>query len=604
MEQTQARNWPRRALAALAFALFAAVLVLALEAIHRQSGAASFAWVQQRPKEFGLNLLIAGASALLVLALTGRGYLALGIVGAVVALLGLVNVYKQLYIRQPLFPWDIFLHRHATDLLPHVWRGVGTLNTTVLLGSAALLLGLRKLAPIPLLDWKGRAGVLALSAGILFAVSFVPPRAKKNVGRDEVCDIYWDQIENYRRNGVLLAFTMNLGAVNVQAPKGYRRAEVARILPAANDGPAPAAGKPNVIVVMSESFFDPTTFPGLTFSADPMPNLRKLRQEHAGGWLYSPSYGGFTANAEFELLTGNSMRFLPVGSIPYQQYVKRDLPSLASIYAAQGYRTVALHTYQRWFWEREQVYRHFGFQKFISSEDMPGAPIDGLYISDSAITDGIVHEVERGGAPLFLFAITMEGHGPYRPGRYRENRIRVDGPLSPDAKEMFEGYVEGLSHSDRELQRLIDYFAARPEPTIVVFFGDHLPLLAPVYEQTGLVKAGKEWRLKELEVMHRTPLLIWQNQPSEPRDLGLVSPSLLGPYLLELSGAPLTPYMRFLSQVRRQMPVLMRGLASDAQGRLHEEPPAELKALEEQWWMLQYDLMFGEGHQLAPGMGG
>ena len=38
--------------------------------------------------------------------------------------------------------------------------------------------------------------------------------------------------------------------------------------------------------------------------------------------MFSPEFGGMTANVEFEALTGFSNAFLPYGSIPYQQYVR------------------------------------------------------------------------------------------------------------------------------------------------------------------------------------------------------------------------------------------------------------------------------------------
>lgn len=53
--------------------------------------------------------------------------------------------------------------------------------------------------------------------------------------------------------------------------------------------------------------------------------------------------GGNTADTEYEFLTGNTMAFLPQGSIPYQQYVNGERPSLASYLQSLGYETVATH---------------------------------------------------------------------------------------------------------------------------------------------------------------------------------------------------------------------------------------------------------------------
>ena len=75
-----------------------------------------------------------------------------------------------------------------------------------------------------------------------------------------------------------------------------------------------------------------------------------------------------TANIEFEALTGFSNAFLPYGSIPYQQYVRRPLPSLATFLRDEGYVTKALHPFGPWFWNREAVYKAFGFDRFLSEE--------------------------------------------------------------------------------------------------------------------------------------------------------------------------------------------------------------------------------------------
>ena len=66
-----------------------------------------------------------------------------------------------------------------------------------------------------------------------------------------------------------------------------------------------------------------------------MPNVRAVRS----GSMFSPEFGGMTANVEFEALTGFSNAFLPYGSIPYQQYVRGPVPSLATFFRSEGYET-------------------------------------------------------------------------------------------------------------------------------------------------------------------------------------------------------------------------------------------------------------------------
>lgn len=139
---------------------------------------------------------------------------------------------------------------------------------------------------------------------------------------------------------------MNFPAANVQRPPSYSP-EAVRAAAARGTPHLITADMPDIVVVMSESLFGPTRVPGLSFAKDPLPNLHRLQHEAASGRLYSPVFGGGTANTEFELLTGHTARFLPPGSVPYQQYVRRKQQSLASIFQARGYRTEAVHMYHR-----------------------------------------------------------------------------------------------------------------------------------------------------------------------------------------------------------------------------------------------------------------
>ncbi len=115
--------------------------------------------------------------------------------------------------------------------------------------------------------------------------------------------------------------------------------------------------KPNVIVVLSEAFWDPTVIKGVEFSRDPIPFFHKLQQTGTSGTMLSPQYGGGTANVEFEVLTGNSMRFLPQGSIAYNQFLTNEVDSLASIYARQGYTSTAISPFYNWYFNSNKIYQ-------------------------------------------------------------------------------------------------------------------------------------------------------------------------------------------------------------------------------------------------------
>lgn len=117
---------------------------------------------------------------------------------------------------------------------------------------------------------------------------------------------------------------------------------------------------PNIIVMMNESFSDLSVLGDFETNEDYMPFIHSLEQGEKNtvtGMLNVSVCGGNTANTEFEFLTGNTMAFLPQGSIPYQQYINGDLKALPDYLKTLGYQTIATHPYNAGGWERDTVYR-------------------------------------------------------------------------------------------------------------------------------------------------------------------------------------------------------------------------------------------------------
>ena len=165
--------------------------------------------------------------------------------------------------------------------------------------------------------------------------------------------VKWNQIENYEVNGFLFGFLSNIHSDIIEKPKTYSKDFVLETAEKYVSGKASineSENKPNIIYLMSESFWDPTKL-DVEFSADPLANLRPLMEEHVSGAMLSPVFGGATANVEFEALTGMSTSFLKTGAIPYQEAVTKQsfIPTIASDLELKGYRTLAIHPYNRVF---------------------------------------------------------------------------------------------------------------------------------------------------------------------------------------------------------------------------------------------------------------
>ncbi|MDX8513676.1 LTA synthase family protein [Mesorhizobium captivum] len=597
------RPWPtlRYGLTTL---LTAALLVFAIEWIVRGDFFGTVDFFLQ-PFKPGWTTIIIFALVLIGLdAILGRSHQSLMIVAPLTLALAFVGHQKSHYLGDPLYPADFLYSRQIMALMPLLvrerpWTAV-LLAAAIVAGLALLVYGWRLWRRrVPILSRKGRLARLSLAVPLLAFFVSIMDYATFSWTRDrlQIIPIMWDQKENYASNGFALAFALNVPMAHVSAPPGYSektmdaiaRPEVAASVP---------DQKPDIVVVMSESFWDPTELPGVSIKPDPIPTVRALRS----GSMFSPEFGGMTANIEFEALTGFSNAFLPAGSIPYQQYVRTPTPSLATFLKSEGYRARAIHPGTNWFWNRGAVYADFGFNDFRSEETLPPMEKRGPLASDAAMTDEIIREADASEQPVFLFAVSLQNHGPYEPYRYYNPTHKVEAPISTWARESLLSYAEGSADADRGLQRLIDWAKKRERPTIIAFFGDHLPPLGPVYVETGFLKdnvAPRREPTPEAALDHHdTPLIIWSNRSGPVENLGSVSPAFLPYHILTTAGITHPYYTGFLGALRERYRVVDRNLLLSPSG---EATPdwARQKKIDPQindFRLIQYDMMFGKRH--------
>jgi Phosphoglycerol transferase and related proteins, alkaline phosphatase superfamily len=517
-----------------------------------------------------------------------------------------VSGQKQVFLSDPLYPTDLLFWRQIVELMPALAAerpGTAALMAAGFLAGAGLLVALWVFAwrNFRRLRTRERLLRLALCIPVLAGFASIMDYNHWSLTRDRlrIYPILWDQTENYRHNGFVLAFLINLPMANVKAPAGYSAGAIDGI----RADPAPFAAthdeKPDVIMVMSESLFDPTRIPGVTLTPDPMPTIR----ENSSGDVFSPEFGGMTSNVEFEALTGFSNAFLPAGSVPYQQYVRKSVPSLATFFRGQGYITRAIHPYEGWFWNRTSTYRAFGFDEFRDVKALPKLEMRGNFPSDEALTREIIRQAEEEKEPFFFFAVTLQGHGPYEVGRYPDPAIEVQGLRGAHERDVLATYSHGVKESDDALALLLDWARKRERETIVVFFGDHLPALGTVYTESGYMPFKTGARKAEPERMkreHETPLVIWSNRNGVRSDVGVISPALIPYHLVSEAGFEHPYYSGFLGKVAERYAVIDRYLLIDADGEATEDWARRpgIDAVIRDYRLLQYDIMFGDGRAL------
>lgn len=388
-------------------------------------------------------------------------------------------------------------------------------------------------------------------------------------------DVSW----NHDRNGFLLATLIDSKFLQVPAPKEYRKETVEKIYNKISKNNSTLENtskvKPNVIFVLSESFWDPGFCEKLKLNLDPIPNFHQLAKESSSGIIHVPGIGGGTANSEYEVLTGLTKHFIRNYSVPYNpynDYIYRPIRSLATIFSEQNYESTAIHTYHSWFYRRNEVYKKFGFDKFISLETLKNEPkIKGLFTEDQTITDLIMNQLNQSSKKDFILAVTMQGHGPYQDMVVPANKIKVQNTMSSNAKQLTEKYLNNLFTIDEELGNLINRLKQMHEPTLLVFFGDHIPPLGDeVYKEIGFKTIAE--KAKE------TPALIWSNYKKFTETFHFQA-NMLGAYALNKAGIQSDLFMNYLYKYSQSSPQISDTLQPDF---FHD------------FEILQYDIMHGK----------
>lgn len=513
--------------------------------------------------------------------------------------IAIVNYYVVKFRGSPLQPWDLLSARTAGNVAFNYdyviyWDMLFSTFGFVFLLLTAAKISLRvkkKLVRFPL-------AAVSLAALILLTGSIQNQSVKEFWGMDTT--LFTPNVR-YTKNGFVAAYLGNLHLINIEKPEGYSVSAVEEIDTEIqeNSGTTSAMGlsesatadnaavkanydaskAPNIIVIMDEAFSDLSVLGDFTTNEDYMPFFHSMMEKYTGGHLMVSVKGGNTANTEYEFLSGDSMAFLPEGSVVFQQYIHSEIPTLPAYLRTLGYSTLGMHPYLGSGWDRKRVYPLMGFDRFLDVNSFGGAKYIRKYVSDESAFDKIIEEFEKGqetDSPQFIFEVTMQNHSGYSPNAQTDNgfetSITIDGLNSNSIQsQSAERYLSLIKESDKAFEKLISYFEKNvTEPTIIVAFGDHEPsdYVTQVIEQ--LVGYDIDASVEERQKSYQVPFFIWNNF-GMPKDenLTLTSVNYLSSYLLQHAGLPLTDFQEYLVNLRQVLPVICTGTYIDKDGTYH-----------------------------------
>lgn len=522
-----------------------------------------------------LNIVFYELSGILLFGIFRYVRIALMLQSGLFMIVGLANYYVLNFRSAPIMPWDIFSLRTAASVADNFNYSLEMEALAVLLSFLALLVFESRFtmrAPVR----KRKRSLLIILPALLLCGYVNMVQSDSFVSDFGLYDKLFTPTVMNKRDGNVVAFLMEMEYLNVEKPEGYSATEMQT---AYEEGHSESLSNaianpeevktPNIIVIMDEAFSDLSVLGDFTTNEDYMPFIHGLQEGAPNtitGLLNVSVLGGNTANTEFEFLTGNTMGFLPQGSVAYQQYISGEHPSIASYLKELGYQTVAIHPYNASGWERNRVYPALGFDSFLSKEDFVGAGKLRGYISDEASFDKIIdlYEDKEEGEPLFVFNVTMQNHSGYDEEFANFTpKITVDGITA----KSLPNYLSLMKETDQALEKLISYFQNAAEDTMIVFFGDHQPtsyVSNPILRLNGI--DPNTLTEEENLLKYKVPYVIWSNFDMEEQTGQETSTNYLMIDVLENCGLPLPSYQSFLKEIRQEYPIITTMQVRDAEG--------------------------------------
>ena len=389
----------------------------------------------------------------------------------------------------------------------------------------------------------------------------------------------WNPTDDAQANGPAISFLNLIHVKAMNEPHGYSektmQALVKRYKKEAeliNKSRENNLTDNNLIMILSESFSDPTRVPGITMTEDPMPNIRQLKEQTTSGLMLSPGYGGGTANIEYQALTGlNLANFNNSLTVPYQQLVptQKNSYSFNQIWN-QKYGTtgsVAVHPYYSSMYMRNTNYTKFKFSYFYTLDSKK--PVWHQHhidkspdVDDASAYQCILDLLNRQdktnkGKPQFLQLVTMQNHLPYNDW-YDNNEFKnadTSEKLGYWDRYSIDTYTKGLNYTDQSTINFLNSLNQLDKPVTVIFYGDHLP---GIYDD-----AAKEE--KNTLTLHETDYFIWSNAASKSKDTKLdytktsyTSSNYFMAMAADHMNAKVSPYLALLSELHEAIPAISR----------------------------------------------
>ena len=340
--------------------------------------------------------------------------------------------------------------------------------------------------------------------------------------------------------------------------------------------------KPNIIVMFTEAFWDITKQQTIQFSNDPLAEYHELKKKGVVISSLSPTYGGRSANTEFEFITGGALGYYPIGPIAYEKFYQKkesvNNPSILTELMNNGYKTEILNASSSKLYKCQNVYDKMKVNKTRHLYDEFKKNVKDSYLVDNVIERFNNKEKDE---KLFYMTISMESHMPYTINNYKKYDFEITSTMNGGLKNAVKAYTQSIRSASLQLKRMYDYIQTLDEDTILIFFGDHLPIVhtlsANMYNEINEFNTSD--KLSNIYRKYNTETLIFSNYDIKYNDLKEMSMNLIFTTIINNMDIEISDYYKWLYSTRKDLPAVNSFVAKDINGKIYDtnDLPASLQ---------------------------
>ena len=222
---------------------------------------------------------------------------------------------------------------------------------------------------------------------------------------------------------------------------------------------------------------------------------------------------GSGKTSDAETILDNSLYGLSRGAIMSQLGNKNTFQAAPAILKQRaGYSSAVFHGNSGTFWNRNNAYKHFGYDYFFDSGYFRKQNEDNAFqygLHDKYMLNDSIQYLQYLQQPFYAKFMLVSNHYPFEPLKGEEAGF----PVANTGDETVDGYFNTANYMDQAIKQLFDYLKATGlyNNSIIVLYGDHYGISNSRAKQALSPLLGKSpdtWTSWDDMQMQRVPYMI------------------------------------------------------------------------------------------------